>query len=78
MAQPRDREIAAKVRAEARHHRVRGTSLAELTKLTERQFHRRLYGQVAFTGAQLEALAVEFGRPRHYFLAAEPDGENAA
>lgn len=77
MTKPRDREIAERVRAAVRVHQVRGTSLASVVELTDRQFQRRLYGEVAFTGAQLEALAVHLGHPRHHFLA-EETGEAAA
>lgn len=77
MTQPRDRDIADKVRAAVRHHQVRGTSLASVVELTDRQFQRRLYGEVAFTGAQLEALAVHLGHPAHFFLA-EPEQAPAA
>jgi hypothetical protein len=77
MTQPRDREIAIQARTEVLDQRLSMVELGSTLGLSVRQLQRRLYGEVAFTGAQLEALAVALGHPSHHFLAGI-DGETAA
>lgn len=76
MTQPRDRDIAVKARSEVLARNLNLTDLGPILGLSVRQLQRRLYGEVAFTGAQLEALAIHLGHPSHHFLA-EPEREPA-